>query len=55
VTVTFDVAPDSIGNLIRFGWHPATRREDKDAITAALIELAERAIELELKPGSSTA
>jgi hypothetical protein len=54
VIVNFDVAPDAIGKLIRLGWLPATRREDKDAITTALIELAEKAIKLELKPGSSS-
>jgi hypothetical protein len=55
VIVNFDVAPDVIRKLIRLGWLSSTRREDKDAITTTLIELAEKAIELELKPGSSKA
>jgi len=53
VAVKLDVASDVIGKLIRLGWLPTTRRGDKDAITTALIELAEIAIVLELKPGQA--
>jgi hypothetical protein len=52
VVVSFDVAPDVTGKLIRFGWLDATKRGDKEAIATAFIELAEKAAELALTPAS---
>jgi len=52
VVVSFDVAPDVIGKLIRFGWLDATKRGDKEAIATAFIELVERAAELAVTPAS---
>jgi hypothetical protein len=54
LVVSFDVAPDVTGKLIRFGWLDATKRGDKEAIAAAFIELAERATELALTPASGS-
>src|SRR6202045_775825 len=50
VVVTFDVAPNITGELVRFGWLDATKRGDKEAVSTALIELAEKATELEVSP-----
>jgi hypothetical protein len=52
VVVSFDVAPDITAKLIRLGWLDATKRGDKAAIAMALIELAEKATELEVTPVS---
>jgi len=52
VVVSFDVAPDVTGKLVHLGWLDPTRRGDKEAIAAALIELAEKATELEMTPAS---
>src|SRR5882762_2322910 len=52
VVVSFDVAPDVTGKLVHLGWLDATKRDDKEAIAAALIELAEKATELEMTPAS---
>src|ERR1700730_5187719 len=52
VVVTFDVAPNITGELVRFGWLDATKRGDKEAVSTALIELAEKATELEVSPAS---
>jgi hypothetical protein len=52
VVVSFDVAPDVTGKLIRFGWLDPNKRDDKEAIARALIELARRATELEVTPAS---
>jgi hypothetical protein len=48
VVVSFDVAPDVTARLIRSGWLDAT----KEAIATALVELAEKATELEVTPAS---
>ena len=40
VVVSFDVAPDVTGKFIRFGWLDPNKRDDKEAIARALIELA---------------
>ena len=48
VVVSFDVAPDVTGKLIRFGWLDPNKRGDKEAIATALVELAEKATELEV-------
>src|SRR6266436_1212276 len=52
VVVSFDVAPDVTGKLIRFGWLDQNKRDDKEAIARALVELAEKATELEVTPAS---
>ena len=52
VVVSFDVAPDVTGKLIRFGWLDPNKRGDKEAIARALVELAEKATELEVTPAS---
>jgi len=52
VVVSFDVAPDVTGKLVHLGWLDATKRDDKEAIATALIELAGRATELEVTPAS---
>ncbi len=52
MVVSFDVAPDVTGKLVHLGWLDATRRGDKEAIVTALIELAEKATELEVTPAS---
>jgi hypothetical protein len=38
--------------LVHLGWLDATKRGDKEAIAAALIELAEKATELQVTPAS---
>ena len=52
VVVSFDVAPDVTGKLIRFGWLDPNKRDDKEAIARALVALAEKATELEVTPAS---
>ena len=52
VVVSFDVAPDVTGKLVHLGWLDATKRGDKEAIARALVELAEKATELEVTPAS---
>ena len=51
--VRLDVAPDITAKLIGLGWLDATKRGDKKAIATALIELAEKATELEIPPARS--
>jgi hypothetical protein len=53
MVVSFDVAPDVTGKLIRFGWLDPNKRDDKEAIARALIELAEKATELEVTSARS--
>jgi hypothetical protein len=48
VVVRADVAQDMVAKLIRFGWLDEAKFGDKEAIATALIELARRAIELEV-------
>ena len=50
--VRFDVAPDITAKLICLGWLDAAKRDDKEAIATAFIELAEKVAELEIKPAS---
>jgi hypothetical protein len=52
VVVSFDVAPDVTAKLIRFGWLDPNKRDDKEAIARALIEVAGKATELEVTPAS---
>ena len=52
MVVSFDVAPDVTGKLVHLGWLDATKRDDKEAIATAFIELAEKATELEMTPAS---
>ena len=52
VVVSFDVAPDVTGKLIRFGWLDPNKRDDKEAIATALIEVTGKATELEVTPAS---
>jgi len=52
VVVHLDVAPDVAGRLVSLGWLDASRRGDREAIATALIELAEKATELEITPAS---
>jgi hypothetical protein len=53
VVVTFDVAPNITGELVRSGWLDENKRGDKKAIATALIELAEKAVALEIPPARS--
>ena len=50
--VRLDVAPDITAKLIGLGWLDANKRDDKEAIARALVELAEKATELEVTPAS---
>ena len=50
--VRLDVARDITAKLIGLGWLDATKRGDKEAIATALIEVAGKATELEIKPAS---
>jgi hypothetical protein len=52
VVVSFEVAPDLAGKLILLGWLPEADRGGKEAIATALIELAEKATELQVTPAS---
>jgi hypothetical protein len=52
VVVSFDVAPDVTGKLVHLGWLDATKRDDKEAIATALIEVTGKATELEVTPAS---
>ena len=45
-------APDVTAKLIRFGWLDPNKRDDKEAVATALIELAEKATHLEVTPAS---
>jgi hypothetical protein len=50
VVVSFDVALDVTGKLVHLGWLDPNKRDYKEAIATALIELAGRATELEVTP-----
>ena len=52
MVVSFDVAPGITAKLICLGWLDAAKRSDKEAIARALVELAEKATELEVTPAS---
>jgi len=52
VVVSFDVAPDVTAKLIGLGWLDPNKRDDKEAIATVLIEVAEKATELEVTPAS---
>ncbi len=45
VVVSLDVAPDVTAKLIRFGWLDPNKRDDKEAIATALIEVTGKATE----------
>jgi hypothetical protein len=44
ITISIDVAPDAIDDLVRLGWLGAAQRSDKDALAAALVGIAGRAL-----------
>jgi hypothetical protein len=50
VSISIDLAPDAIDNLIRLGWLGAAERGDKDALAAAVIGSAGRAISQGVRP-----
>ena len=54
VIVSVEVGPKVTADLVGLGWLPAPDRGDKDALTSALIELVERAIELRVTPALSS-
>ena len=49
VLVQFEVVGTALERLIELDWLPANSRNDKNAITTALIELANRALAAELQ------
>ena len=49
VLIEFEVVGTALDRLIALGWLPANGRGDKEAITTALIELANRALAAELQ------
>ena len=54
VIVGLEVGQKVISDLIELGWLPVPGCGDKDALTRALIELVERAIELRVTPALSS-
>jgi hypothetical protein len=50
ISISIDLAPDAIDNLIRLGWLAAAERGDKDALAAAVIGIAGRAISQGVRP-----
>ena len=44
VLIEFEVVGTALERLIELDWLPANSRNDKNAITSALIELADRAL-----------
>jgi hypothetical protein len=50
VVVNVEAAPDMTAELIRLGWLSAAMAGDKTAIVAALLRLAETAIEMDMRP-----
>src|SRR5712671_2797860 len=54
VIVSLDVGPKVTADLTELGWLPARDCGDKDALTHALTELVERAIELRVTPALSS-
>ena len=49
VLISFEVVGAALDQLIELGWLPAHSRNDKSAITSALIELADRALAVGLR------
>jgi len=54
VIVSLEVAPKVTADLVELGWLPARASGDKDALTHALTELIERAIEVRVTPALSS-
>ena len=50
VIVSVEVGPKVTADLVELGWLPAPDRGDKDALTRALIDLIERALEVRVGP-----
>ena len=50
VLIEFEVVGTALDRLVTLGWLDDNGRGDKGAITTALIELADRALALRLKP-----
>jgi len=50
VVVGFEVEPDAIAALVDLGWLPASEAADPGAVTAALLDLASRALVNRLTP-----
>jgi len=44
VLIEFEIVGTALDRLIELDWLPANSRNDKNAITSALIELADRAL-----------
>ena len=49
VLIEFEVVGTALERLIELDWLPANSRNDKSAITSALIELADRALAVGLQ------
>ena len=49
VLIEFEVVGTALERLIELDWLPANSRNDKNAITTALIELADRALAVGLQ------
>jgi len=54
MVVSLTVGPSETTDLVGLGWLPVPGCGDKDALTSALIELVERAIELRVTPALSS-
>ena len=52
--VSLELRPKVTADLVGLGWLPVPGCGDKDALTSALIELVERAIELRVTPALSS-
>jgi hypothetical protein len=50
VIVSLEVGPKVTADLVDRGWLPGADRGDKDALTRALVDLIQRAIELRVSP-----
>jgi hypothetical protein len=54
VIMSLEVGPNMTADLADLGWLPALDRGDKDALTRALIELIERALEVRVTRAPSS-
>ena len=52
VCVGFEVEPDAITALVDLGWLPADEAADPGAVTAALLDLAGKALVTRLAPSA---
>jgi hypothetical protein len=50
LSVSIALAPDAVDNLVRLGWLRAADRDDKDALTAAVVDIASQAIKRGVTP-----